>query len=296
MDLFEQPSSLALVDALLDLAIREDIGIADATTQTLIPEDARMRAAYVLRSRGVVSGLRVMRRFFERFDPCVGFDFLARDGDTVSPGATLALIHGPARSILTGERISLNLLQRLSGIATLTKAYVDAVAGTRAKILDTRKTTPGLRILEKAAVVDGGGYNHRMGLYDMILIKDNHLAMKASGLSPLGVRDAMTRARAVSQLPVMIEVDTLAQFDEALKMEPEYILLDNMPPSVMAEAVGRADAAAANGLRRPELEASGGITLETVRAAAESGVDRISIGALTHSATALDIGLDYRPS
>ncbi len=299
MDVLGTPKTWELVDRLLMLAIDEDIGPQDATTVTLIPENASLQAAYVSRAEGIVSGLEVAARFFQKLNPDVIFTASCKDGDPIRSCMAIATVKGPARSVLTGERISLNLLQRMSGIATLTHSYIDKVSGTKAKILDTRKTTPGLRILEKMAVVHGGGTNHRMGLYDMVLVKDNHLPLISDGKeaevvgSAVSIRNAILLTRERSALPVMVEVDTMQQYEEALACEPDFILLDNMSPDTMNKAVLMADEALASGKKRPQLEASGGINLDTVRAAAESGVDRISVGALTHSAIALDIGLDY---
>jgi nicotinate-nucleotide pyrophosphorylase (carboxylating) len=230
---------------------------------------------------------------------------LANDGDAVQAGAALAEIAGEARDLLTAERLLLNLVGRLSGIATLTRQYVDAIAGTRARIYDTRKTTPGLRRLEKYAVRCGGGTNHRTGLFDAVLIKDNHLAFAAAAHVAATPREAVERARqfvaeTASSLEaspdgkpailIEVEVDTLDQLRDVLPALPDIVLLDNMPPDVLREAVALRDAAAP----QVELEASGGISLHSVRAAAESGVERISVGGLTHSASSLDVGLDWK--
>ncbi len=282
-----------LVDRLLDLALAEDVGDGDATTLALVPADARLTAAFVARGGGVLAGLDALERLLHRFDAEVTLMRLAADGETVAPGKRLAQVAGPARSILTCERTALNLLQSMSGVATLTRAYVEAVAGTNAAIYDTRKTRPGMRVLDKLAVVAGGGRNHRFGLHDMILIKDNHLALLDAPETAAGIVEAVRAARAASTMPVMVEVDTLAQLEAALPVEPDFVLLDNMPPPVLREAVAAADRCRERGLRRPALEASGGVNLHAVRAIAETGVERISAGALTHSAVALDIGLDY---
>lgn len=280
------PAEAAACAHLIELALEEDLGsTGDPTSQALIPEDLPGRAALVARQPGVLAGLPAAEMTFAAVDPALTFQVLKQDGSRLQPGDQLAIIQGRMRSILAGERTALNFLQHLSGIATLTRRYVDAVAGLPGQILDTRKTTPGWRLLEKYAVRQGGGHNHRMGLYDGILIKDNHLAATREKLS---LRDAIQRARSMS-LPLEIEVDTLEQFHEALAGKPDIVLLDNMPPDVMREAVRRRNATAP-GVR---LEASGGVTLDTVRAIAETGVDRISVGALTHSAPALDIALDY---
>jgi nicotinate-nucleotide pyrophosphorylase (carboxylating) len=254
----------------------EDVGDGDLTTERVIPADAVCRAAFLVKERGVVCGLGVAGELFRELDRTVRFEALASDGDLVE--GRVALLDGPARPILTGERTALNILGRLSGIATLTRAFVDAVEGTNAEILDTRKTTPGLRELEKYAVACGGARNHRFGLYDGILIKDNHLAVAGS------IMTAIERAKGAG-VPVQVEVDTVEQLRKALEAGADAILLDNMPPPVMREAV-----AIAGG--RATLEASGGVTLDTVRAIADTGVDFISIGALTHSARSLDVSLE----
>jgi nicotinate-nucleotide pyrophosphorylase (carboxylating) len=224
-------------------------------------------------------------------DPAVTLQHLKCDGDRLAPGDNLAIVAGPMRSILAAERTALNSLQHLSGIATLTRRYVDAVAGLDVKVLDTRKTLPGWRLLAKYAVRSGGGHNHRLGLYDGILIKDNHLAALPAADARAKIVEAVRRAKAYApNLPVEIEVDSLEQLDAALSCRPAIVLLDNMPPALLREAAARRAAVAPE----VQLEASGGITLDTIRAAAETGVDRISIGALTHSAAGLDIALDYK--
>jgi nicotinate-nucleotide pyrophosphorylase (carboxylating) len=274
---------------LVELALQEDLGPAgDVTSSALFPATAQGRAVFVARAAGVLAGIPAAALVHETVDPQLTFRPLAADGAILNPGTPLAEVAGPVRSLLTTERTALNFLQRLSGIATLTRRYVDAVAGLPCLILDTRKTTPGWRLLEKYAVRCGGGHNHRLGLSDGILIKDNHLAVAPELLT---IREALRRARlhAPGPLPVEIEVDTLEQFDEALGCRPDMILLDNMAPDQFRQAVQRRNTAAPNVL----LEASGGVTLAGVRAIAETGVDRISIGALTHSAPALDIALDY---
>jgi nicotinate-nucleotide pyrophosphorylase (carboxylating) len=271
-----------LIEPIVRAALAEDLGRAgDVTVQACIDADARMTAAFVARKPGVIAGLACVRLAIAALDPTATFKAIVEDGDEVPAGAVLARVEANTRALLTAERTGLNLLGRLSGIATLTAAYVAAVGGTRARITDTRKTTPGLRALEKYAVRCGGGINHRFGLDDAILIKDNHVA--ACG----GVAAALERARAhVGHLmKIEVEVDTLSQFDEALAHRPDVIMLDNFSLAAMAEAVTRNAGAVV-------LEGSGGVNLETVRAIAETGVDVISIGALTHSASVLDIGLD----
>ncbi|MDR2392303.1 MAG: carboxylating nicotinate-nucleotide diphosphorylase [Planctomycetota bacterium] len=286
-----------LVDRLLDIAIDEDIGDGDATTAALFPTPGRTSGRYVARAPGVMAGGDVVRRLFfrlgERFAGDAGavrVEAIRKDGEKFDANGELLTISGDTAIILAGERISLNLLQRMCAVATLTSRFVALAAGTKAKILDTRKTLPGHRVLDKLAVRAGGGENHRMGLYDMVLIKDNHLA--AFG----GPAKAVRAARANTPLPVMVEVDTPAQLAEALEAEPDYILLDNMTPETLAEAVKAADALTREqGWKRPRLEASGGVSLATAAAAAASGVDRISVGAITHAAGSIDIGLDFDP-
>ncbi|MGE3822232.1 MAG: carboxylating nicotinate-nucleotide diphosphorylase, partial [Isosphaeraceae bacterium] len=263
----------------------------DLTSGLLIPGDGKGRARFVARSGGVVAGLPVLRIVATRFGVSDGFEPRVSDGDRVRPGATIAEISGAMRPLLAFERTALNFLQRLSGIATLTHRFVEAVKGTRSVILDTRKTTPGWRALEKYAVRCGGGRNHRFGLFDAVMIKDNHLAWLASlgRNDPIGDAIQSARAGIAQGTLIVVEVDTLEQFDRALGSGPDVILVDNLGPERLAEAVRRRDAKAPHVL----LEASGGVTLETVASLAETGVDRISVGALTHSAPALDVGLDF---
>jgi len=270
--------------SLLDAALAEDVGPGDWTTLWTVGPDARGGAEVVAKEGAVVAGTAVATEVFRRVEPRLVVEVLAPDGSRVEPGEVILRLEGPLRGILTGERTALNFLGRLSGVATLTRRFVDAVAGTGAEIQDTRKTIPGWRILEKEAVRAGGGGNHRMGLYDMILVKDNHLA--ASG----GVREAVERVRQENRegLPMEVEVGSLEELEEALDLGVERILLDNMAPETLAEAVRRTRAL---GLRRPLLEASGNVTLANVRAVAETGVDIISVGALTHSAPAADLSL-----
>ena len=277
-----QPLPDVLVEPIIRAALAEDLGRAgDITSQACIPADARLRAQFAARKAGVVSGLDCVRLTLAAMDPAARFQALHADGEAVAAGAVLARVEGGARAILAAERTALNLLGRLCGIATLTAAYVTAIQGTGARITDTRKTTPGLRALEKHAVRCGGGISHRYGLDDAILIKDNHVA--ACG----GVALALERAKAAAGhlVKVEVEVDSLEQLDEALPLGPDVILLDNFSLADLREAVRRT----AGHVR---LEASGGVSLETVRAIAETGVDVISVGALTHSAPALDVGLD----
>ncbi len=270
---------------LVDLALAEDIGAGDITSNATVPVKATADGTMVVKQPGVISGLTVAGYVFERVDPAISFRPRCADGSRLAVGDVLADITGPARSVLAGERVALNLLQRLSGVATLTATFVGAVAGTNATIVDTRKTTPGLRMLEKTAVRHGGGRNHRFGLSDGVLIKDNHLAA-------IGGPDRVTRAvhaareHAPHTTKVEVEVTTLAETEEAMAAGADIIMLDNMTVAEMAEAV-RVVAG------RALLEASGGVRLETVRKIAETGVDLISVGALTHSAPALDISLNF---
>jgi len=271
-----------LIAPIVRAALAEDLGRAgDVTAQACIAPDARLTAVFATRKPGVVSGLACARLALAELDPAAEFRSLAADGDAVEAGARLAWVDANARALLSAERTGLNLLGRLSGVATLTRAYVDAVAGTSARIVDTRKTTPGLRALEKYAVRCGGGVNHRFGLDDAILIKDNHVAACGS------VGEAVRRARAAvgHMMKVEVEVDGLDQLDEALAQAPDTVMLDNFSLDDLREAVRRTAG-------RVVLEASGGISLQTVRAVADTGVDVISVGALTHSAAVLDIGLD----
>jgi nicotinate-nucleotide pyrophosphorylase (carboxylating) len=268
------------------LALREDIGSGDLTSLSVIPASAQIEGRFELREAGVVCGLPVIREVFAQIDPAIEVEFAVAEGSRVEAGTLIATVRGPARGILSGERVALNLAQRMSGTATATARYVDAIKGTKARILDTRKTTPGLRALEKYAVRVGGGTNHRFALYDGVMLKDNHLALLAS--QGIGLAEAIQRAQAAvgPMVRVEVEVENIADAIVAAEAGASMILLDNMSPADMAEVVR-----ALNG--RALLEASGGITLNTVRAAAESGVDFISVGALTHAARALDIGLDF---
>ncbi len=262
---------------ILRLALAEDVGDGDVTTIATVPADRTAEAVMLAKGQGVVCGLVVAEAAFRMVDSALRVDLLARDGDMVAPGMELLRVSGPARGILTAERVALNFVQRLSGVATQTHRLVEAVAGLHTRITDTRKTTPGMRALEKYAVRCGGGVNHRMGLYDRVLIKDNHIAVAGSVAMALGAVGAHADAE--------IEVDTMEQLGEALAAGARYVLLDNMAPDVMARAVALTQG-------RATLEASGNITVDTVRLAALSGVDIISAGCITHSAPALDIGLD----
>ncbi len=276
---------------LIDLALAEDLGTAgDRTSQALLPTNWPGQAVITARSAGVVAGMPLVEMTLASLDPLLRVNPLASDGDRIQPGQPLAQCSGPMRSLLSAERTALNFLQRLSGIASLTRQFLDAVAGLNVAILDTRKTTPGWRRLEKYAVRVGGGSNHRFGLYDAIMIKDNHLAALASTHN--AIDEALRRAHAHGDgVPIILEVDDLTQLQKVLRCadRPDIILLDNMSFDQLREAVALRNAHAPDIL----LEASGGVNLHTVRRIAETGVDRISVGALTHSAVALDIGLDY---
>ncbi len=274
------------VQLLIDLALREDIGSGDVTTRATIPTDATLRAVFAAREPLVVCGLELLPLIYARLDSNVRLTTTLQDGERCAKGDVLARVEGPAQAVLTGERVALNFLQRLSGVATFTRAHVDAIAGTGAEVLDTRKTTPGWRALEKYAVACGGGRNHRHGLFDMVLIKDNHLAA-LRGEKPNAIAAGVDRARSLyPKLKVEVEADTLAQVTHATEAGADIILLDNMPPDQL-----RAALRIVNG--RAKTEASGGVNLSTIRAIAETGVDYISVGSITHSARAVDIGLDY---
>jgi len=272
------------VHRLIELALEEDLGRGDVTSEALIPPDREAVGEVLVKARGVIAGLEVAAAVFRAVDPTLAWEALARDGKAVSPGQAVARVSGRARSILAAERTALNFLQRLSGIATLTARYVEALRGTRARLTDTRKTTPGWRYLEKMAVRAGGGHSHRLDLAGGILIKDNHLALSGNDI-PAAIR--AVREQAPHTLRVEVEVTSLAGVEAALAAGAEVILLDNMSLEEMHRAVALVSG-------RALLEASGGITLETVRAVAETGVDLISSGAITHSATALDLSLEIR--
>ena len=275
----------AVIQDVVARALAEDVGTGDLTTLGAIPAEAWAEAAFVFREAGVVCGLPVLRATFAAIDPALTLTPLVAEGATVAEGTTVATIAGPARGLLTGERVALNLFQRMSGIATLTARYVAAVAGTKVRILDTRKTTPGLRAIEKYAVRTGGATNHRFGLYDGVMLKDNHLAILATQGCDLAEAVRRVRAAVGPMVRVEVEVESITQAVAASEAGADLILLDNMPPDQLRAAVR---AVAGQAL----TEASGGITLTTIRAVAESGVDFISVGALTHAARALDIGLD----
>lgn len=275
-----------LVEGAVRAALAEDLGlVGDITTNAIVPAAATAAGVLVARRPGVIAGLPLAEAAFRALDPEVRFEALIGEGQPVAAGAAAARVSGRARALLSAERVALNFLGRLSGIATLTRRYVDAIAGTGARIIDTRKTTPGLRALEKYAVRAGGGMNHRTGLFDAVLIKDNHI-VAAGGI---GAAIEAARARAGHMVKIEVEVDTLDQLAEALQHRIDAVLLDNMTPDELREAVRMAAG-------RVLTEASGRVSLETVRAIAETGVDLISSGSLTHSAPVLDIGLDFETS
>ncbi|HID63838.1 MAG TPA: carboxylating nicotinate-nucleotide diphosphorylase [Anaerolineae bacterium] len=281
------------VRAIVQRALAEDVGPGDVTSQWTLPPEMQVRGCFLVKAQGVLAGLEVACQVFRQVDERIAFQAHKKDGDAISEGDIIATVKGPAAGILTAERTALNFLQRMSGIATLTRRYVEAVAGTKAVILDTRKTAPGLRLLDKWAVRLGGGQNHRLGLYDMVLIKDNHIA--AAG----GITQAVERVRQrnrpglcperVEGLAVEVEVKSLAELEEALALGVDRIMLDNMGLDEMRRAV---EVTAG----RVPLEASGNVTLENVAAIAATGVDYISVGALTHSVKALDISLEVNHS
>lgn len=274
------PDLQAALSQLIDIALAEDIGPGDVTSASVIPAALRFSGVMAAREPMVVAGLPFAAEVFRRVVPEATFTMKASDGEQLAAGAVVAELIGPAQGLLTAERTALNLLQHLSGIATLTRRYVAAIAGTGAVLLDTRKTIPGLRQAAKYATRMGGARNHRMGLYDGVLIKDNHIAVCGS------LAEAVRRAKTAATGNIEVECDTLDQVSEAVRAGADIILLDNMPPDMLRQAVGLIDGKA-------KAEASGGVTLETIRAIAETGVDFISVGRLSQSAAAVDIGLDW---
>jgi len=270
------------MDAAIEAALREDTPKGDITSESIIPSEARSEAFFLAKEEGVLAGMDVASRVFARIDTSVIFIERFRDGSRFNRGDKLARMKGPTLALLKGERTALNFLQHLCGVATVTRQYVEAIAGTKTRILDTRKTTPGLRLLEKYAVKTGGGTNHRLSLSDMVLIKDNHLRYVGN------VAEAIRRARAMVAPGIRIEVEasSLLQVREALAAGADMIMLDNMPVQTMQQAVQLTAG-------RVPLEASGNMTLDRVRAVAETGVDYLSVGALTHSARAIDISMDF---
>jgi nicotinate-nucleotide pyrophosphorylase (carboxylating) len=277
----EWPVERQAVASVVATALAEDVGPGDLTTRVCVPAEARAVGTIVAKEPGIQSGLYVVEEVFRQLDEAIVFEALLGEGEAFSAGAVLARLAGAARPILTGERVALNFLQHLCGVATLTAAYARVIEGTGCLLLDTRKTTPGLRALEKAAVRAGGGHNHRFALFDGVLIKDNHIRVAG------GVAEAIAAARCAVHpgLRIEVEAQTFAQLEEALEAGADIILLDNFTPEQVAEAVRRIGG-------RAKVEASGGITLDNVRAYAEAGVDFVSAGALTHSAPALDLSLE----
>jgi nicotinate-nucleotide pyrophosphorylase (carboxylating) len=271
---------LLQIKPIIQNALAEDIGDGDVTTDCIVAPEARLKGQFIAKAAGIVAGLEVVRLTFSLIDERVQFTPRVADGDQVEAGTIIATVSGPGQALLNGERVALNLLQRMSGIATLTHKFIQAVSGTKAVVLDTRKTAPGLRWLDKWAVRLGGGQNHRFGLYDMVLIKDNHIAAAGS------ITEAVRRVRAGDKRgrAIEVEVKTLAELEETLELAVDRILLDNMSPAQMREAVQ-----IANG--RTPLEASGNVSLDNVADIAATGVDYISVGLLTHSVQALDVSL-----
>ena len=275
------------VQELIKLALAEDFGTGDVTSLYFVPEGLVAQALMRPRTQGVLSGVEVAAAVFRAVDPSLRVEVYLHDGEEVSPEAVVMLIEGSARSILGAERTALNFIQRLSGVATMTRRYTKAIAHTSCKLLDTRKTTPGYRLLEKAAVVHGGGNNHRLGLYDRAMVKDNHLMTGGDIVHLQACIDRLKTDR--PGVEVELEADTLSQVEAFLGLNGvDYILLDNMSPAQMREAVAMRGERA-----KPYFEASGGLTLETAPAAAESGVDFMSFGCLTHSVPSMDLGLDF---
>ncbi len=270
-----------LIDDLLALAFAEDVGDGDATTLSTIPADEMGAQRLIVKEEGILAGVEIARMVFEKFDPSLRMTVMIPDGNHVKPGDIAFVVEGPVRSLLQTERVMLNIMQRMSGIATVTARYQERLAGTKAKVIDTRKTTPGMRVLEKEAVKIGGGGNHRMGLYDMVLIKDNHIDFAG------GIPQAVSAARAWceqngKELKIEVEVRDTDEIKQALAEKIDRIMLDNFTPERTAEAVKLI-----NG--QTEVESSGGITLDTIRPYGEAGVDFISVGALTHSVKGLDM-------
>jgi nicotinate-nucleotide pyrophosphorylase (carboxylating) len=284
------PLELELVYEVVNAALDEDLGRGDITTRAVVRPGLKARGSFIAKQDFILAGLEVADAVFTSFDPYIQIESTVGDGEEIKAGKAFARTSGDAQILLAGERVALNFLQRLSGIATLTRAYVDAVVDTGTRIVDTRKTTPGLRVIEKYAVSVGGGYNHRLGLDDGVLIKDNHLAMAGS------IAEAIRRAReAAGHLhKIEVEVATLDQVREALEAKADVLLLDNMEPATVKQALELVQRSEPDD-RRTLTEASGGINLGNVRAYAEAGVDMISIGALTHSAPAVDISFKIKP-
>lgn len=274
----------------IDRALAEDVRDGDVTTMWTIPATKQAKAQFIARVDGVVAGLDVARWVFEAVDDAIVFEAKMKDGDAVKPGDVMAVVTGSARGLLTGERTALNFMQRMSGIATMTAGFVKEVAGTKARILDTRKTAPGMRVLDKYAVLKGGGVNHRIGLFDMVLIKENHIEA-ADGIGPavMAVRKGM--AQDGREVKIEVEVENLDELEEVLQVGADQVMLDNMSLDEMRQAVERV--AQLEGAK-PALEASGDVSMERVRSIAKTGVDYISVGALTHSVKAMNISMLFR--
>lgn len=279
-----------MIDKIINLAIQEDVGRQDITTNILIPKNNVSEAIFVTRQKAVICGLEIVQKVFRKLDKSVQLRFFCRDGEFVPARKKIIWIKGATRSLLTGERVALNFLCRLSGIATATRNFVNKVKPYKTKIMDTRKTTPGLRVLERMAVACGEGINHRLNLSEMVLIKDNHRTVCRSKTSLL---DMIKRTKKASAKPVAVEVENLKEFAESLAAKPDIILMDNMPPRQIRKAVKIAKKLRPD--RRPQLEVSGNVRLDNVRTIAKTGVDRISIGALTHSSKAVDISMELLP-
>lgn len=279
------PLDLGRIQDILRIALEEDLGAGDVTSLATIPSQAQALARYTTKQALVVSGLPVVEELARMVDSAMSFRYLANDGDSVKEGIALAELSGPAQSILAAERVTLNMLQRMCGIATQTAKFVERIAGTKAMIIDTRKTVPGLRLLDKYAVACGGATNHRMGLYDAVLIKNNHLAFHSTLTETVN----LARQNIVATMKIEVEVSNLVQLEEAIRAGADVVLLDNFSAELTRQAVTQCHG-------RVPLESSGGITLDNIRAYAEAGVERISVGALTHSVQAADIHLRVTPS
>jgi len=291
MNLKTKLSESALQD-LIRNALKEDIGSGDITTEFLVPKNEVIKAAIILKEKATVAGLEIARKVFKAVNKDIRFEAVSADGSQEKPGKIIAKIQGQAGSILSGERTALNFLSHLSGVATVTRSFVDEVKPYKAKIMDTRKTTPGLRELEKYAVALGGGYNHRMGLWDAVLVKDNHIAVLKAGARGINIKDIarLVKEKKPKGMKTDIEVRNLKEFQEVLEIPPDIIMLDNMDISQIKKAVAMRDAQPSR--KNVKIEVSGGVRLSNIKAIARAGVDMISIGALTHSAKAVDMSLE----
>ena len=284
-------SEFALKD-LIRNAFKEDIGSGDITTELLVPKNEVIKAAIILKEKATVAGLEIARKVFKAVNKDIRFEAVSADGSQEKPGKIIAKIQGQAGSILSGERTALNFLSHLSGVATVTRSFVDQVKSYKARIMDTRKTTPGLRELEKYAVALGGGYNHRMGLWDAVLVKDNHIAVLKAGARGINIKDIarLVKEKKPKGMKTDIELRNLKEFQEVLEIPPDIIMLDNMDISQIKKAVAMRDAQPSR--KNVKIEVSGGVRLSNIKAIARAGVDMISIGALTHSAKAVDMSLE----